>query len=160
MRTVRTCGVMLAVWALGWTGTPQRSTHVLVRPGGEKWGPGPAKLPPGAQLATVIGDPSRPGEPYVFRARLPDGYSVPPHWHPMDEHVTVIKGVLTLGYGNSIDSAAMHELPAGSYALLPSRMPHHNRMKGETILQFHGIGPYDITYVDPADDPGTSSAGS
>jgi hypothetical protein len=35
---------------------------------------------------------------------------------------------------------------------------HYNRMKGETILQFHGIGPYDIHYVDPADDPRTQPA--
>jgi hypothetical protein len=30
-------------------------------------------------------------------------------------------------------------------------VPHYNVMKGETILQFHGIGPYDITYVDGGD---------
>jgi hypothetical protein len=78
---------------------------------------------------------SKPGELYVFRASLPDGYAVAPHTHPMDEHVTVIQGTMMLGL------------------TLPSNVPHFNRMKGETILQFHGIGPYDIIYVDAEDDP-------
>lgn len=56
-------------------------------------GPASPKLLPGAQFAVLLGDPSKPGAPYVFRARLPDGYSVAPHWHPMDENVTVIRGV-------------------------------------------------------------------
>ncbi|MCZ6783155.1 MAG: hypothetical protein O7G30_07560, partial [Proteobacteria bacterium] len=85
--------------------------------------------------------------------------SVPPHWHPMDENVTVIEGVMMLGFGERVDRAAMRELPVGSYVTLPKEMPHYNRMKGETILQFHGIGPYDITYVNPADDPSRISSG-
>jgi hypothetical protein len=71
----------------------------------------------------------------------------------MDEHVTVMKGVMTLGFGERRQEAGMQELPAGSYTRLPSGVPHYNRMKGETILQFHGIGPYDIEYVNPEDDP-------
>lgn len=95
----------------------------------------------------------------MFRAKLPDGYSVPPHWHPMDENVTVISGVFMLGFGERLDKTATRPLPAGSYAMLPRNVPHYNVMKGETILQFHGIGPYDIQYVNPADDPSRKSAG-
>ena len=90
---------------------------------------------------------------HVFRARLPDGYSVAPHWHPMDENVTVISGVFRVGLGDKFDEHALRDLPAGSYAMLPSGLPHYNRIKGETVLQFHGTGPYDINYVNPADDP-------
>jgi hypothetical protein len=127
--------------------------HVTVSPDDVKWGPASPKLPPGAQFAILVGDPSKPGAPYVFRAKLPDGYSVLPHWHPMDENVTVISGTFMLGFGERLDKDATSALTAGSYALLPAKMPHYNVMKGETILQFHGIGPYDIQYVNPADDP-------
>jgi hypothetical protein len=73
----------------------------------------------------------------------------------MDEHVTVIQGVLTLGFGTAFDAGAVRELPPGSYVMLPKNAPHYNVMKGETVLQFHGIGPYDISYVNAADEPGT-----
>src|SRR5947209_4088124 len=49
--------------------------HVVVRPATVKWGPAPPSLPPGAQMAVLVGDPSKPG-PYVARAKFPDGYRV------------------------------------------------------------------------------------
>ena len=138
--------------------TPSQDTqHVMVLPDKIAWGPAPAKLPPGAQRAVLLGDPSKPGELYVFRVKAPDGFSVPPHWHPMDEHVTVISGVMMLGFGERTDDSAMQELPAGSYVVLPKEAPHYNRMRGETVLQFHGIGPYDIVYLNPSDDPSRAS---
>src|SRR5690348_13351300 len=63
--------------------------HVVVRPDAIKWGPAPPALPPGAQMAVIVGDPSKKGSHYVIRAKFPDGYKVPPHWHPSDENVTV-----------------------------------------------------------------------
>ena len=137
----------------------QEPSHVMVSPADVKWGPASPKLPPGAQFAVLLGDPSKPGAPYVFRTKLPDGYSVPPHWHPMDENVTVISGVFMLGFGEHSDKAATRALAAGSYAMMPKNVPHFNFMKGETILQFHGIGPYDIQYVNPADDPSRKTTG-
>ncbi|MGH9324237.1 MAG: cupin domain-containing protein [Vicinamibacteria bacterium] len=160
MRNLGAWGLALFLPALLSMGLAQEPPHVLVLPDHGTWGPASPKLPPGAQFAELVGDPSKHGEPYVFRAKLPDGYSVPPHWHPMDENVTVIQGVLRLGFGERIDRAAMRELPPGSYTMLPKEMPHYNEMKGETILQFHGIGPYDIAYVNPAHDPRRSRPGS
>jgi quercetin dioxygenase-like cupin family protein len=151
MRHLSRPRLVLTLLALGSLSAVQDGTHVLVLPDEVTWGPASPKLPPGARFARLVGDPSSPGEPYVFRAKLPDGYRVPPHWHPMDENVTVIKGVFRVGFGAVVERDAMRELPAGSFALLPKGVPHYNVMKGETILQFHGIGPYDITYVDGGD---------
>ena len=156
MRILGAWGLALSLLALGSWGPSQDRSHVVVLPLDVTWGPASPKLPPGALFATIAGDPAQPGEPYVFRAKLPDGYSVPPHWHPMDENVTVVQGVFGLGFGDRIDRARMRELPAGSYAMLPGGLPHYNEVKGETILQFHGIGPYDINYVDAADEPNRS----
>jgi hypothetical protein len=58
-----------------------------------------------------------------------------------------------VGLGEKFDEHALRDLPAGSYGMLPRRLPHYNRIRGETVLQFHGTGPYDINYVNPADDP-------
>jgi hypothetical protein len=156
MKYLKACGVV-AVVGLSALSFAQQQSHVMVTPESVKWGPASPKLPPGTQFAIVLGDPSKPGVPYVFRAKSPDGYSVPPHWHPMDENVTVISGTLMLGFGERFDKGATRALPAGSYAMLPKDAPHYNVMKGETILQFHGIGPYDIQYVNPADDPSRKS---
>ncbi len=158
MSKLRTWALCLVLCALSADALPQEQPYVMVLPGDVEWGPATPKLPPGAQIAVLLGDPSKPGGSYVFRAKLPDGDSVPPHWHPMDENVTVIEGVMMLGFGERVDRTTMRELPVGSYVTLPKGMPHYNRMKGETILQFHGIGPYDITYVNPADDPSRSSS--
>lgn len=155
---VKTYAFALPLIALGSLCLAQERSHVVVSPASVNWGPASPKLPPGAQFAILEGDPSKPGIPYVFRARLPDGYSVPPHRHPMDENVTVISGVFMLGFGERFDRTATRPLTAGSYAMLPRNVPHYNVMKGETILQFHGIGPYDIQYVNPADDPSRKSA--
>jgi predicted RNase H-like HicB family nuclease len=117
------------------------------------WGPASPRLPPGAMFALIDGDPSKPGGAYTFRAKLPDGYSVPPHWHPMDENVTVIQGTFRLGMGRVFDPEKLRDLPAGSFVRLPKGEPHFNAIEGETIIQLHGIGPYDIHYINPSDDP-------
>src|SRR5438067_11000663 len=70
--------------------------HKMVTPDKLRWGPAPPGLPPGAQVAVLDGDPRKAG-PYVMRVKFPDGYKVPPHWHPVDENVTVIRGVLGMG---------------------------------------------------------------
>jgi hypothetical protein len=127
--------------------------HVVVRPAAIKWGPAPPSLPAGSQFAVLVGDPTKSGVPFVIRAKLPDGYKVPPHWHPSDENVTVLQGALMIGKGEKFDPSALEELPVGSFMRMPKTMRHFAQAKGETIIQVHGVGPFEINYVNSADDP-------
>jgi quercetin dioxygenase-like cupin family protein len=127
--------------------------HVIVTPDQIKWGPGPPALPPGAQLAVLEGDPSKAGVPFTIRAKFPDGYRVPPHWHPTDEKVVVVQGSLGVGVGNKFDQSAGHLLPTGSYASMPKGLRHYAWAVGETEIQISGIGPFEVNYVNAADDP-------
>jgi len=126
--------------------------HVVVRADDIKWGPSPPFLPVGAQADIIAGDPSASG-PYVVRLKMPDGYKIPPHWHPTDENVTVIKGTFMAGKGEKFSAEGSETLPAGSFVRMPKQMRHFAWAKGETIVQVHGMGPFEITYVNPADDP-------
>jgi anti-sigma factor ChrR (cupin superfamily) len=116
------------------------------------WKDGPPSLPPGAKVAILEGDPAKPG-PFVFRVKVPDGYRVPPHTHPKPERVTVISGTFHLGMGDTFDPAKGRAMPAGSYGTWPPGMKHFAWVEGETVVQFHGDGPWSINYLDPADDP-------
>jgi hypothetical protein len=133
-------------------GHGENMDHVVVRPDMIKWGPGAASLPPGAKMAVLSGHPGKKG-PYVLRAKFSDGYKIPPHWHPTDENVTVLKGTLLIGRGETFDPDKTQELPAGSFMRMPKTMRHFAMAKGETTLQVHGMGPFEINYVNPADDP-------
>jgi hypothetical protein len=121
-------------------------------PDGLKWKDGPPSLPPGAKFAVLEGDPSKPG-PFVFRVKVPDGYRIPPHTHPKPERVTIISGTFHLGMGETFDAAKGEALPAGTYGTWPAGMKHHVWVMGETVVQFHGDGPWVIEYVNPKDDP-------
>lgn len=128
-------------------------SHIMVGADEVKWGPAPPSLPPGAQFAVIEGDPSKAGGTYVIRAKMPDGYRIPPHWHPVTENVTVLEGTILIGMGDKFDEAAGRQLTAGSFASMPKGVRHFAWAKGETVIQVHGVGPFDINYVNPADDP-------
>jgi Domain of unknown function (DUF4437) len=142
----------LAVWTTAQGGGHADKDHVVLRPNDIKWGPAPPGLPAGAKVAVLAGDPGKSGS-FVIRAKLPDGYQVPPHWHPTDENVTVISGTMMVGKGEKFSKEGAEALPAGSFMRMPKDMRHFAWAKGETIIQVHGMGPFEINYVNPADDP-------
>jgi quercetin dioxygenase-like cupin family protein len=117
-----------------------------------KWGPGPGFLPAGARIAVVQGDPSQSGI-YTIRLRFPAGYRVPPHFHPTDEHVTVLSGTLLVGMGDTINVRNTQRLLPGGFITAPKDAHHFALARGPVIVQIHGEGPFEITYVNEADDP-------
>ena len=152
--------IVMAAGALAWSLIAVRSTSAeektakatLFPLAKAEWKDGPPSLPKGVKMAVLEGDPSKEG-PFVFRLKLPDGYRVPPHTHPKPERITVLAGTFYLGMGDVFDEKKGKAMPAGTYGQWEAGMKHFVWAKGETILQYHGTGPWTITYVNPADDP-------
>lgn len=143
----------LAVLAFAQPSTPTaRAQPELCYPGALTWKPGPGSLAAGAEFAVLEGDPTKEGL-FTMRLKLPDGFRILPHTHPAVEHVTVISGTFNLGVGERFDAKATQPMTAGTFGFWPPGMKHFAWAKGETILQLHGVGPWRIEYVNPADDP-------
>jgi quercetin dioxygenase-like cupin family protein len=117
------------------------------------WGPAPAVFPPGAQFAVVQGDPSVAGAIFTVRLRFPNGYILPPHTHPTDEHVTVLRGTFLVGLGENFSKDALQALKEDGFITAPANMAHFASARGITEVQVHAIGPFQLTYVHPEDDP-------
>jgi quercetin dioxygenase-like cupin family protein len=136
-------------------GSPESATsekHVVFNPDDLKWGDVPPGLPPGAKMAVFSGDPTKKGL-FTVRMQAPAGYKIPPHSHPTAENMTVISGTFNVGTGDKFDEAAGKALEAGGFVVLPAGMNHYAWSAGEAIIQIHGKGPFEIKYVNPADDP-------
>ena len=127
-------------------------THKVYDAAKIEWGQAPPGLPAGAQLAVLAGDPGKKGV-YTLRLKAPAGYKIPPHTHPTAEEVTVISGGLHVGMGPKFDESAGDALAPGGFVSLPAKMQHFAWFTEETVIQVHGEGPFEINYVNPADDP-------
>jgi len=128
------------------------SAHVMLGPDECVWHDGPASLPPGVKIAMLEGDLVSKG-PFTLRAIMPAGYRVPAHFHPADEHVTVLSGSLHMGFGDKLDTSQGRRLPTGGFAVMPAGVHHFAWTDEKTEIQIHGVGPWGITYIDPATDP-------
>jgi hypothetical protein len=119
---------------------------------GPDWGPAPPFLPTGARAAVLEGDPGEPG-PFRIQLDMPDGYEIRPHHHPMSEHISVVKGNLWIGRGKDWDDKKLLPLALGDAADLAAKEPHYARATLRTVIELRSTGPFEITYINLADDP-------
>ncbi len=118
-----------------------------------QYGPVPAFLPSGAQLAVLEGDPTASTGDFTVRLKMPNGYRIPPHWHPNRENATVISGNFKVGMGDTFDEGKMTTFGAGSFGYLDPSMHHYVMAAGEVVVQVHGMSPLQVNYITPNDDP-------
>lgn len=155
MNTVRTllvCVVLLGVVVLGVRAYGQEkadgaAAHKIVRYADLKWTP----IIKGCDLAAVSGDPNADSIPFVIRIRCADGSKIPAHWHPTDENVTVLRGVFLVGMGDAFDETKLQTMNVGNFVAMPKEVRHYAMSKGDTIVQVHGVGPFKVNWVNPAD---------
>ena len=122
-----------------------------------KWMDGPPSLPKGAQMAVVSGDPGKKG-PFTIELKFPADYAVPPHSHPTAEHVKVVSGEVHYAMSSKMDMAKAKTLKSGHSVDMKAKMNHWVHASAPATVQVHGMGPFQITYVDPKDDPRGTTA--
>src|SRR5947209_5210338 len=118
-----------------------------------KWGAAPPSLPSGAQMAVVSGNPGAKGK-FVLQLKFPADYAVPPHSHPTTELLKMVSGNLHYGTTDKLMDKAK-TLKTGQTFLMKANMHHWVHAAAPAVLQVSGRGPFQITYVDPKDDPRT-----
>jgi mannose-6-phosphate isomerase-like protein (cupin superfamily) len=101
----------------------------------------PPGFAPGMKFAAVHGDLSVADQPYVL-------YRFPPHYHPNTENLTVLSGTFLLAMGKKADESQIKSYSAGDFLFMPARHPHYGGAKGETVIQLHGIGPFEVLLVE------------
>ena len=97
----------------------------------------------------MLGNPADADQPYTIRLQFPDGFRIPAHYHPIAENVTVLSGTLLLKMGTT-PSDDMPAYGPGDDLHIPSEPPHFGAARGTTIIQLHGVGPFDILLAKPA----------
>jgi cupin len=131
---------------------------VMLQPDALQWGdpvlPG-SSIPAfekGAKVAVLQGVPGQ-GGPVVVRLKFPANFVIAPHWHTTDEIITVLAGTLHAGMGDQLDREKSLAFPTGAFVVMPAKHHHFAWTQEETMVEIHANNPFDIVYVNPADDP-------
>jgi hypothetical protein len=150
--TVRIAALAVTLATATFSPVRAQSSHVVVPADKVQWGPAPPAFPAGAQMAVLEGNPGEKG-PVTVRLKFPANYNIAAHWHSMTERVTVMSGAFHIGMGDKLDRKKSELLEPGGFVSLPAKMNHFAWTSAPTIVQINLEGPFDIFYVNPADNP-------
>ena len=145
-------GFLLAAALVCCASAVQAQNGMYQTTGALKWGPAPPVFPSGAQMAVLSGDPTKTGE-YTVRLKMPAHYRIMPHYHPATENVTVISGSMSAGMGDHFDAKKGMKFAKGCFASLGANVHHYAWTTEPAVIQVNGMGPFQLTYVNPADMP-------
>lgn len=123
---------------------------------GSPWVLAPYFYPRGALIAFLEGDPNK-SEPFRVELAFPRGFRVQPHYHTNAIHVQVKQGALRVGVGTKMDLKKTQLVSPGDTATVPAKAHYYYSATTETIISVTSIGPFTVSYVDPANDPSRSS---
>ena len=83
-----------------------------------KWGPCPAFIPKGCEIAVLHGDPAKGNADIFFK--VPGNFTIPHHWHNSAERMVLVSGELRVTY----DGQKAAVLKPGHYAYGPAKLGH------------------------------------
>jgi hypothetical protein len=140
MRPAKSLGITLFILAVGsftaWSTNSADTQYVPF-------------LPLNEDAVVIHGDVEKVGQEFVMRIRELRGSFIPPHTHPIDEHLTVLTGKVCLGAGPEFDRAKLKCLGPGGYAFFPKGTTIFGESPEPATVQVHGIGPFHLHWKYP-----------
>ncbi len=152
------CGLGILIAAAAAQPPAMESGNTVLSPGDLKWMPAPPVIPKGVQIAVLSGNPFAEGFSTV-RLKIPPNTVFAPHWHPTAESFTVLSGKVFVGMGDSVDREHSKAMGAMGFVVMPAMHHHYVYTEGAgAVIDLSFYGPFQIHYVNPADDPSKQSA--
>jgi quercetin dioxygenase-like cupin family protein len=121
--------------------------------GNAEWIDGPPSLPAGTKIQLLEGNPAGEGF-FTMRVKAPAGSRLQPHWHPREERVTILTGLVRVGFGDAFVEGNMTTFGPGSYYVNPAMSHHYVWILEETVMQLSGTGPWEIHLLADGDHTG------
>ena len=110
--------VLISPFALAESPTSEPALAFTFKDTQLKWGPCPAFIPKGCEIAVLHGDPSKPNVDVFFK--VPPNFTIPSHWHTSAERMVLVSGSLQVTY----EGQKPQTLKVGTYAYGPAKVPH------------------------------------
>ena len=107
---------------------------------------------PRAEIAVVDGNPQGDGN-FAIALRFQAGGIIPPHFHPNETRVVVVRGQAYIGFGDTGDTAHTRPLGPGGYAVIPAGAHHFEAGKTDALIIVYGVGPLKTTMVGGGSHP-------
>lgn len=148
----RPAALLMLALSAGAGAAPPPAGTLQVQPESLAWRAGSPSLPAGTQLAVLEGDPKAAGL-FTIRLKVPAGARLGPHWHPREERVTVLSGLVQVGFGDAIDEDAVARFGAGAFYVNPPRSHHFVLFAQDSVVQITGVGPWEVHFLEPAPAP-------
>ena len=156
-RQILACSLLFAALAapniaqeIGVMSFPEGAVQHVVRAADTPWGPCPATLPPGCELALLEGNLGS-ADLFTVRFRTTGDFHLAAHTHPKDERVTILEGTVAVAFGLGAQREEATEFGPGDYYVNARDAVHTVWLEGPTILQITGIGPWEANPV--SDEP-------
>jgi quercetin dioxygenase-like cupin family protein len=100
----------------------------------------------GVEMALVDGNPQGTGD-FTFAMRFKAGGIIPPHFHPGETRVLVVRGEVRVGFGDEPDTAHARVIGPGGFAAIPATAHHFEAGKTDALVFLTGPGPLKTTMV-------------
>ena len=110
-------------------------------------------------MFVMEGNPAHAG-PWTLRLWVPANFRLGPYWRGGAERLTVMLGVVIIGVGDTFSDREGIPVHAGTFAMVPARQHHTLWTRDAAVVQMHGGGPWDLTFVHAADDPRHATSGT